>query len=73
MTEFRRNLSQYTCILFSFFCELTVRSACIICILQRYFEGMMPDTHQVFINLLAIRSEKFLFQEHSREHIHTKH
>ena len=55
------------------FSELTTKSECIRCILQSYFEGMMPDTHQVVINLLAIRSEKFLFQEHTGEHIHTKH
>ena len=54
------------------FSELTIKSACIRCILQSYFEGMLPDTYQEVINLMAIRSKKFLFQEHSREHIHTQ-
>ena len=54
------------------FSELTIKTACIRYILQSYFEGMMPDTHHVVTNLFAIRSEKFLFQDHSREHILTQ-
>ena len=72
MAEFRRNLFQYIGIFDFIFGELTIKTACIRCILQNYFEGMMPDTHQVVTNLLAIRSEKFLYQEHSREHILTQ-
>ena len=49
-----------------------IKAVCIRCILQSYFEVMMPGTHQVVTNLLAIRSEKFLFQEHSGEHILTQ-
>ena len=60
-----REICSSTLVFLFIFSELTIKTVCIRCILQSYFEGMVPDTHQVVTNLFPITSEKFVFP---REH-----